>query len=268
MLTDVQKSSFDRDGYVVVPEMLSEDHVTALRHASVDWLKPRKMEGGDAFVVREEIDGALSTTFAMYLEYRDPGSMLPLLALPALAALRASLAGPDPIPLASCLQVSRSTHQAPALWRQDALRDPCLRGGTLLIPLDPCESEGLLEVLPGSHGEVRDMCEIADNDGWSGARSALLCPSPGDVIFVDSLLVNRDLPTARPMRRVITWGFWSEASLDSAVWSDEWKESRRDLMSLAGDWPAQRMPGEERVHRLRRIAGLVAPSPAANICSR
>jgi len=158
-LTNAQKAAYDRDGFLVLPNLLSADEVALLR-AEIDRVAQIQAEE----VKRESEDGRPTIMLGLH----QPGRAVSSEAMAALVRLPRTLGVAQQVLEDDALYMHHSKcnlkasiegsawpwHQDFGSWQLDGIRRPDM--ATLMISLDTAEEiNGCLYFLPGSHVEGR-----------------------------------------------------------------------------------------------------------------
>ena len=204
-------AQYRRDGYVVVREVLSRDHVAqclaALGSLAADpALEPGRRDGTGAFIALETgADAATATNRADLIrkfgDFTDASPALRRAAMSArLHSVLDALMGQGRVLLQEMALVKPPKISGEKAWHQDAAyfrgSDPTLMFG-VWIALDPATREnGCMEVIPGSHlrgpaphvpAEDINLCTIRPDLVRADDRVALPM-DPGDVLIFHSLI--------------------------------------------------------------------------------
>jgi ectoine hydroxylase len=158
-LTNAQKAAYDRDGFLVLPNLLSADEVALLR-TEIDRVAQIQAEE----VKRESDDGRPKIMLGLH----QPGRAVSSEAMAALVRLPRTLGVAQQVLEDDALYMHHSKcnlkasiegsawpwHQDYGSWQLDGIRRPDM--ATLMISLDTAEEiNGCLYFLPGSHVEGR-----------------------------------------------------------------------------------------------------------------
>ena len=230
-VTDSSAASLDtdtiaryrRDGYVVVRQVLSRDHVAACLTALADLaadpgLQPGQRDGTGAFIALESTADATAAPRADLIrkfgDFTDSSPALMRAAMSArLHATLDALMGQGRVLLQEMALVKPPKISGDKPWHQDAAyfrgSDPDLMFG-VWIALDPATREnGCMEVIPGSHlrgpaphvpAEDINLCTIRPDLVRLDERVALPM-DPGDVLVFHSLIHHYTAANRSDQRR-------------------------------------------------------------------
>lgn len=158
-LTPEQRASYDRDGFLQLPGLLSTGEVALLR-AEIERVAQIKAEE----VKREAEDGAPKIMLGLHQEGRAVSSnaMASLVSLPRTLGVAQQVLSDDELYMhhskcnlkASIEGTAWPWHQDYGSWKLDGMQRPDL--ATLMVSLDEAQPiSGCLYFLPGSHVEGR-----------------------------------------------------------------------------------------------------------------
>jgi ectoine hydroxylase-related dioxygenase (phytanoyl-CoA dioxygenase family) len=199
MTMDDLLEQYERDGYVVVREVLDRDRMVDAG-AHVDWLIERHPD-----LSGEDLGHELVADDPFWID---------LVSDPRLLDLAARFVGDDLALFASHYICKPAGTGRPVLWHQDAgywPLDPMV-AVTLWLAVDPSTPEnGCLRVVPGSHRDgVHERRERADVVSVFGDESAVevdeesavdVVLQPGDVEIHHPALLHSSGPNLSSMRR-------------------------------------------------------------------
>ncbi len=158
-LTPEQCAAYNRDGFLKLPDLLSDGEVALLR-AEIDRVAAMKVEE----VKREDADGPPKIMLGMHMAQLLTASpvMEALVCLPRTLGAAQAVLGDDTLYVhhtkcnlkASIVGSAWPWHQDYGSWKLDGIRRPDMT--TIMVSLDTAEEiNGCLYFLPGSHAEGR-----------------------------------------------------------------------------------------------------------------
>ena len=245
---------YARDGYVVVPDLLSPDEVAALRDET------RAIAAGErgAILGVDLLDGAAdpqAAVLAIHFPHKASPLMRRALDHPGIVGVLTALLGPDVKAMQSMLFVKGAGKPGQA-WHQDEhyipTRDRSLIGAWIALD-DATIDNGCLWMLPGSHragvlyptrahGDARfDNGEEAHGFPHDREAGVPVEVGAGGVAFFNGYTLHRSLNNRRPAgyRRALVNHYMSAHSL--LPW---WfgmpptpRQDYRDIVMVAGDDP-------------------------------
>ncbi len=174
-------------------------------------------------------------------------SCLELLGSPFILELAASICGDDFFLIQEFAVIKWAGDEMPVLWHQDMVHQRSGKCFTMGIYLDDAaENEGALRIVPGSHLDDRNICEISKDPAIDIPMKA------GDILIHDMMLAHSSgLMNNNPVRRVIYFEFLSAAHvLKECIYSAELIKRRSRLLFAATRHYEMLHPGEEYfIHR-------------------
>ncbi len=261
---------FARDGYLVVPGLLSPPEVAALRAETTALARGERGQLAGAVTVRpgEGDDDVLRRVLCIHFPHKISPVALEAATAPAVVDVLTTVIGPN-VKLVQSMLFVKSEGKPGQAWHQDEYfiptRDRSLRAVWIALD-DATVQNGCLWVLPGSHRrgvlypdreheDVRFDC-TRESYGFAydeGDAVAVEVPAGAAVVF-DGYLLHRSLPNTgrHGMRRALVNHYMSAESL--LPWSppaaDEWmgKADLRDIVLVAGEDPYA-FKGTTAVHR-------------------
>jgi len=170
-LTAAQGDQYDKDGYLIFPELFSPDEVAILR-GEVE----RVSNVDSKCIVREEEGGPAKTIFRMHENDGETASRAVRAAArsPRALGVAQQLLGDDALYLHHCKTNVKAAiqgsawpwHQDFGSWHLDGIAEPQLT--TMVVMLDEAtEFNGCLYLLPGSHHEGRHQPHWDDSTAYS-----------------------------------------------------------------------------------------------------
>lgn len=154
LLTEAQLTQYQRDGFTVVPDLVTPDDAIAWKAR----LKARLQEEGN-----ENIPSGVRVWMA---ENMDPFSSAQLQS-PRMTAILQQLIGPDVEFLSFKAVFKNAKTSFPSPWHQDWAYWGGSTKISVWIALDDATPEnGCLQLIPGTHRQVIEMQEIEDGKGF------------------------------------------------------------------------------------------------------
>lgn len=169
-LTPAQLETYDRDGFIVLPELLTRQEVAAMKS------ELGRLQGVDTdHLVRERVGGVAKTIYRVH-EVDGPTASAPYrraarsprLLAPARQLLRdeALYVYHSKCNLKTAIDGSVwAWHQDYGTWRKDGVRGPDLTTALLMLD-EPTELGGCLYFIPGSHKVGSLEPEFDDSTGY------------------------------------------------------------------------------------------------------
>jgi phytanoyl-CoA hydroxylase len=266
----VDLSAYQRDGFLVYPDLLGLDEVEALRRETLRLSRGERgpvdgLAQAGPGVADEEV---LRSVLCIHFPHKLSRAMHNLLLHPRVVEVLTMVIGPDVKAMQSMLFVKAEGKPGQA-WHQDEYfiptRDRSLAAAWIALD-DATTENGCLWVLPGSHrrGVIYPEREI-DDDRFDCTTEAyhfpysddeavpVELPAGGAIIF-NGYLLHRSLPNRAPrsLRRAVANHYMSAQSLLP------WREPRdgehmamvddRDIVIVAGEDPYAYRGFEDR-HR-------------------
>ena len=251
-------SEYDRRGYLIVPEILSPDLLSATRDEAT--VICRGGRGPIEGVAAADDDDSDVAVLRRYLCIHFPHKISPLLReigrRPAVVDILTEVLGPD-VKMMQSMLFFKAGGQPGQAWHQDEAHIPTRdRSLTAVwIALDDATIDnGCLWVIPGSHRPgilhpVRrhhdgrfDATPEAYGFGHEGDAVPVELAAGGAVVF-DGYLLHRSLPNTRPdaMRRALVNHYMSAQSLLGWCPPDDGQAmgtlDHRDILLVAGRDP-------------------------------
>lgn len=180
MLTRDQKDSYDREGYLMVENLLNEADLTELRAITYDFIERSRavQESDDVFDLDDGHSAATPRLTRIKLPHKQHPAFDTLLRRSAVTDVLRDLLGPDTMLQTSKLNTKAPGGGAAVEWHQDwafypHTNDAMLAFGVLLEDVTP--DNGPLMVIPGSH--KGPILSHFSNDVFCGAIN------PDDPLF-------------------------------------------------------------------------------------
>ena len=250
--------NYERDGYVVVPGVLSGAEVAALRAETVALCRStRGPVEGIVPAGAEEPDGAVIRRYlCIHHPHKLSAAIAAVLSHPALVPLLRRIVGPDVKAMQSMLFIKADGKPGQA-WHQDEhfipTRDRSLTAAWIALD-EATVDNGCLWVLPGSHrpgvlypdrehDDVRFDCTVESYGFPYRDEDAVPVEVPaGAAVLFNGYLLHRSLPNnSGGFRRALVNHYMSASSMlpwGRAAAGDYFAESDyRDIVLVAGTDP-------------------------------
>ena len=255
MSADVWREAYARDGYLVVPELLTADEVASLRTEAVAIATGARGDVLGAEPAAGTGDDAMRRVLAIHFPHKASPLMLAALRHPRVVDVLIALIGPDVKAMQSMLFVKAAGKPGQA-WHQDEhyipTRDRSLVGAWIALD-DATVENGCLWMHPSTHrpgilypthahGDARfDASEEAQAFPAEREGGVPVPVKAGGVAFFNGYVLHRSLPNTRStgFRRALVNHYMSARSL--LPWSfglpPKPREDFRDIVMVAGDDP-------------------------------
>lgn len=268
-VTDANAAFYERDGYLLAPDLLSPAEVASVRSEAAAILRGER--GGVEGLLNPDPDASDDAVIARYNAIHFPhkisDTLRQFVTHPAIAGVLTRVVGPN----VKCMQsmlFTKGPGKPGQSWHQDEYfiptRDRSLTGVWIAVD-DADEDNGCLWVVPGSHrdGVIRrrvdydgDQFGDADTIGLTDAEEAAAVPVPvpsGGVLFFDGHLLhasNRNTTSSRTRVALVHHVMSAESMLP---WDNGGRTAptndNRDIVLVAGEDP----------HAWKGTADLLAP---------
>lgn len=253
------RADYDRDGYVVIPDMLSQEDCDRLLVEAAEIGRGKRGAVRGIAKLPDNLDN--SEVLSRYLTVQFPHKASDLIrdefiAHPAIAETLSYLIGPDVKCMQSMLFIKPSGKPGQA-WHQDEhfipTRDRSLAGVWLALD-DATIENGCLWVRPGSHadGVIYDTAPHGSAD-FDGGNELTGTPDDEDMgisvevkrgaaIIFNGYLHHRSLPNKAPegtFRRALVNHYMSAKSMLPWDWDGRISPTRdmRDIVMICGNDP-------------------------------
>lgn len=262
------KDQFERDGYLVCPNLLRADEIAALKAAAAETC-------ADPTLGPVPVENVL----AIHFPHKISPLMRQTMAHPAITRVLTDIIGPN----VKCMQSMffvKSAGKPGQAWHQDEAfiptRDRSLCGGWIAID-DATIENGCLWVIPGSHkpGVIWPLRDHNDPE-FDFAKSSYDFPyrdedavpvevKAGGVVFFNGYLLHRSLKNRTPsgFRRALVYHYMSAESLLPWTCGNRIPptQDNRDIALVAGVDPyAWKGLQDHHPVFLRRETALVSPA--------
>lgn len=239
ILNITQLDSFFTNGYLRLPGMVNQDMLNRLT-AMFDELIYTSQPAEEKVVIINK--GKEYVTNLDNICPKSNLSCLELLGSPLILELAASICGDDFFLIQEFAVIKWAGDELPVLWHQDMVHQRSGKCFTMGIYLDDAaENEGALCIVPGSHLDDRNICELSKDP-------AIDIPmKTGDILIHDMMLAHcSGLMNKNPVRRVIYFEFLSAAHvLKESIYTAELINRRTRLLFAATRHYEMLHPGEE-----------------------
>lgn len=257
-LSQGQVEFYQREGYLVLPQALSEPEVEALRGETTRICRGEAGEftGLAAGDPTESDDESLKRYLCIHFPHKISQLMFDFLAHPKIVQVLEQIIGPDVKCMQSMLFIKASGKPGQA-WHQDEYfiptRDRSLTGAWLALD-DATTENGCLWVLPGSHRPGVLYPQRQHNDRrfdctaeayqfpYNDDQAIPVEVKAGAIVFFNGYLLHRSLPNRATSgyRRTLVNHYMSASSL--LPWVQPTGESDgmldfRDIVLVAGNDP-------------------------------
>lgn len=253
----VDRDRYRRDGYVVLPQVLSSDEVGELNDELVRLVRGElgpvagSAVGPDATAAQ-----ALAATLCVHFPHKLSSRCAAAVRHPAVVAALVELLSPD-VKCVQSMAFVKSEGKPGQAWHQDEqfipTRDRSLTAAWIALD-DATVVNGCLWALPGSHrpgvlyplreqqDERFDCTQEAHRFPYRDEDAVALEVRAGDVVLFDGYLLHRSLPNAggHGLRRALVSHYMNAASL--LPWTPQEgvpiaMTDHRDVVMVAGDDP-------------------------------
>jgi hypothetical protein len=239
ILNITQLDSFFNNGYLRLPGMVNKGLLKQLT-ALFDELINNSHSIDEKVIIQNK-----GKNYVTNLENICPKSnlsCLELLGSPVILELATSICGDDFFLIQEFAVIKWAGDELPVLWHQDMVHQRSGKCFTMGIYLDDAtENEGALRIIPGSHLDNRNICELCKEPAIDVPMKA------GDILIHDMMLAHSSgLMNKNPVRRVIYFEFLSAAHvLKENIYSVELVNRRTRLLFVATRYYQLLHPGEE-----------------------
>jgi ectoine hydroxylase-related dioxygenase (phytanoyl-CoA dioxygenase family) len=239
-LTAEQIRFFDDNGYLILRQWIIGDLLARLQAAGQAWIAQGHAVSPDApdaedYQFAQRPHGRVMFR-VNYLHSKQQPASLELLGSPQVLGVAESLCGPNFVPTYESMVFKQEGDGEKIPWHQDAVHPRRHRIFNFDLYLDPSRiGGGALRVIPGSQGEVHDVCRLRDAYGWDPPQVLQVEMEPGDVLLHDVMIVHGSEPTAgAALRRTIYYEFRAaEEILEDGPWAAGWIDRRLRLLPVA-----------------------------------
>lgn len=257
-LDQAQIEFYRREGYLILPQALSEQEVEALRNETTRICRGEAGEfpGLSASDPTESDDECLKRYLCIHFPHKISPLMFDFLAHPKIVGVLEQIIGPDVKCMQSMLFIKAAGKPGQA-WHQDEYfiptRDRSLTGAWLALD-DATTENGCLWVLPGSHRSGVLYPQRQHNDRrfdctgeayqfpYNDDQAVPVEVKAGAIVFFNGYLLHRSLPNraSSGYRRTLVNHYMSASSL--LPWAQPTGESDgmldfRDIVMVAGNDP-------------------------------
>ena len=168
---------------------------------------------------------------------------LELLGCPSVLNIAKDICGPDFFLIQDFGVIKMLGDHSPELWHQDVLNQRtgnCITMGIYLDDANP--GDGALRVVPGSHNNGRNICDLLHEPSIEIPMKA------GEILVHDMMLAHcSDLMTFNQLRRVLYFEFLSETQVKNEnMYNSEVLENRFHILQIAIEYYRAQHPREEK----------------------
>lgn len=280
-LNKQQLEAFDRQGYILLKQVLKPNQVEQLR-TFADQAENQAMSALKANAAGKDFVFSM-TFFTTYLNrllhfHLHAGfESLSILGHPTVLGAAKSLCGDDVVPTIDMMIYKHGGNNAQIPWHQDLIYpSQQFRIATFGLYLDDSEAgNGALKILPGTHDKKRNICNIVKHP----QPAAIEIPvEAGDLLIHNPMMVHSsDAMNHGEKRRTLYYEFRPMAQVTKeSHWSDDLLQRRLDLMHTArhlyqNQYPDEQAmdwhPDNDRLHdSLHQLYQDPVPFNSANIC--
>ncbi len=250
---------YEENGYLVVPDVLSQEELAELRAEALRICKGEagEVRGFEPNVPGESDDDVLRRYLCIHFPHKISDVMLKYLGTPGMTDVLTEIIGPDVKCMQSMLFI-KSTGKPGQAWHQDEdfipTRDRSLTGGWIAMD-DATIENGCLWVIPGSHKpgllwplevqeDVRfDCTDEAAGFPYTDDDAIPVEVKAGSIVFFNGYLLHRSFPNRAQSgyRRVLVNHYMSASSLLPWRLPEEGEymaiADYRDIVMVAGSDP-------------------------------
>jgi len=244
-LTEEQIQFFDEHGYLILRRWITGELLERLQAAGQAWITQGMSDDNLAldrsngiwedYVFAKRPSGRVMYR-VNYLHNKGQSASLELLGCPQVLAVAESLCGPNFVPTYESMVFKQENDGEKIIWHQDAIHPRNHRIFNFDVYLDPSHSgAGALRVIPGTHHQKQDFCNISDTYGWDVPDSIEVEMEPGDVLLHDVMVAHGSPEThGAALRRTLYYEFRAaeEIVLDGP-WDRSWIDRRMRLVPVA-----------------------------------
>ncbi len=238
-LNTSQLDAFYMNGYLRLPGIANTDLLNKLR-SMFDELINASQFSEEMVVIHNK--GKAYVTNLENICPKSNLSCLELLGSPFILELAATICSDDFFLIQEFAVIKWAGDEMPVLWHQDMVHQRSGKCFTMGIYLDDAlENEGALHIVPGSHLDDRNICELCKEPAIDVPMKA------GDILIHDMMLAHcSGLMNKNSVRRVIYFEFLSAAHvLKENIYSIELVKRRTRLLFAATRHYQLQHPGEE-----------------------
>ena len=239
ILNTSQLDDFFTNGYLRLPGIVKPGLLNKLRVLFDELINRNQPSDEKAVIIK---NGKTYVTNLDNICSKANLSCLELLGSPLILELAATICGDDFFLIQEFAVIKWAGDQLPVLWHQDMVHQRSGKCFTMGIYLDDAtENEGALRIVPGSHLDDRNICELCKEPAIDVPMKA------GDILIHDMMLAHSSgLMNKNPVRRVIYFEFLSAAHvLKENIYSIELVNRRTRLLFAATRHYQLLHPGEE-----------------------
>jgi len=253
-LTEEQVKFFDDNGFLILRKWITGKLLERLQAAGTQWIDQGlelQKSGVEILGTDQDYNFAKRPNGKVlfrvnYLHNKGNSASLELLGSPQVLSVAESLSGRNFVPTYESMVFKMPGDGEAIPWHQDAVFPRNFRVYNFDLYLDrSVKGAGALHVIPKSHKNIHDVCEIAETFEWEHPDMIVVEMEPGDVLIHDDMVLHgspRTLGSA--LRRTIYFEFRSyEQITTEGPWDLEWIHKRMRLVPIALDTNKNQYPG-------------------------
>jgi phytanoyl-CoA hydroxylase len=255
MTVDVER--FQREGFLVVEDLLGASEVKAIREEAVAICRGERgpVDGLAPVPAGEDPDATIARYLCLHFPHKLSALLAQAMRHPRVTDALRQLIGPNVKCMQSMLFIKHAGKPGQA-WHQDEnfipTRDRSLTAAWIALD-DATVENGCLWAIAGSHrpgvlwpdrphGDRRfDSVAEAHGFPWPRDEGQCLQVRAGSVVFFNGYLLHRSLPntTSSGFRRALVYHYMSAESLLPWDWAGRTQSTRdnRDIVMVCGDDP-------------------------------
>jgi ectoine hydroxylase-related dioxygenase (phytanoyl-CoA dioxygenase family) len=236
-LTAEQIQFFDDNGYLILRKWIPEPLLSRLQDAGKHWIEMgHAPENTDPDFAFKNLPAGKTMFRVDFIHNKKQRASLEFLGSPQVLGLAESLCGPNFVPTYEAMVFKQEGNGAAIEWHQDAVHPRKFRIFNLGLYLEHSKiGAGALHVVPGSNTCKQDVCQIAEEYGWSPPGMIHVEMEPGDILLHDVMVVHGSEETqGNALRRTVYLEFRpAEEILEDGPWDRKWIDTRMRLIPLA-----------------------------------
>ncbi len=245
-LNEEQIRFFDDNGYLILRGRIQGDLLARLQEAGHRWIE-RGLKWGEEnldvpggepqrdYIFAKRPNGRVLFR-CNYLHAKEESVSLEVLGSPQVLGAVESLCGHNFVPTYESMVFKMPGDGEVIPWHQDAVFPKKYRVFNFDIYLDASrQGAGALHVIPGTHYQGQDICQIAEQHGWNPPGMITVEMEPGDVLIHDDMVVHGSPRVeGAKLRRTVYFEFRAaEQIVEEGPWDRSWIDQRLHLLPLA-----------------------------------
>jgi hypothetical protein len=243
-LSDEQIRSFDEQGFLILRKRIQGRLLERVQDAAHQWIE-EGLRVGDGIVRADQRAGDYAfanrpngkVLFRVnYIHAKGQSASLELLGSPQILGIAESLAGPNFAPTYESMVFKMPGDGEAIPWHQDAVFPRSFRAFNTDLYLDASRADaGALRVVPRSHKQVHNVCQIRDQYGWNHPDQIVVEMEPGDLLIHDDMVLHGSPRVeGRDLRRTVYFEFRPvEQVLAEGPFDDDFLNARLRLIPVA-----------------------------------